>query len=111
MGMENLKFVHRKKNIFISYNFYFKIILYYFFSKITKDKNYYDVIIDDITINELKISKAIVEKFDSHLLIGNQKLSTRLNYISIDSLKNYSIKLVLKKFFEILKLFFYFLIV
>ena len=96
------------KNLFIgkkifssALTFILKLFYIIFFSKITKDKNYYDVIIDDITINELKVSKAIVEKFDSHLLIGNQKLSTRLNYISI--------KLVLKKFFKILKLFFYFL--
>ena len=81
---------------------FFYIIL---FSKSMPTKNSYDIIIDDVTKNDLKVLSGIAQEFKAHLLIGNKNLVTKFNYLKIDSLKNYSRKLIWKNLSSILFLF------
>ncbi len=96
---------HLKRLFLSSLIFLYKFFYIAFFSKLIKKQNYYDLIIDDITSNELKISKGIVQHFNSHLLLGNQNLKTNLNYSEMKSLRNYSRKLISKKFLNFFLLF------
>ena len=96
---------HLKRLFLSSLIFLFKFFYIAFFSKLIKKQNYYDLIIDDITSNELKVSNGIVQHFNSYLLLGNKNLKTNLNYSEMKSLRNYSRKLILKKFLNFLLLF------
>jgi len=96
------------KKIFSSAtNFLLRLLYIIIFSKPKSSQKSYDLLVDDITQNDLKILRGIAKEFKSHIFIGNQSLKTEFNYLKIESLKNFSRKLILKNLSNFLFLFFY----